>query len=152
MCSADLGDKISKFREVSRKGERWLLEHLNPDGSIGPVQGGLYYYRAPWALALTGHLGASSRNLNWIQENMMTPDGAMEGVSPQGPFETRHGSYPLACMLIGASLLQRFDILRIGLPHLETWQDPESGGFLDNRIDPPGACEQELFPTAQATI
>jgi hypothetical protein len=149
ISDTELGEKIKKFREVSRKGERWLINHMNPDGSIGPAEKDLFYYRAPWAFALTGHLATSSRNLDWIQKNMMTPEGAMEGVSPQGAFEKRYGSYPLACVLIGAALRQRFDILRVGLPHLETWQDPESGGFIDNRVDPHNTCEQELFPTAQ---
>jgi hypothetical protein len=80
---------------------------------------------------------------------MFSPDGAFEGVSPRGVFEERFGSYPLACLLVGATLLRRFDIVCRGAQHLLTWQDPESGGFYNTRQNTTPTGEQELFPTAQ---
>jgi hypothetical protein len=80
---------------------------------------------------------------------MLSSEGAFEGVSPQRIFDSRYGSYPLACLIVGAHLLRRFDIVYPGTQHLLTWQDPESGGFYNNRQDMTATGEQELFPTCQ---
>ena len=149
MSGRDLEEKLETYGRACRQGTDWLLDQVNPDGSIGPVQDRLYYYRVPWTLALMGELGPASRVLDWIQRHMLSPQGAFEGLSPQGVFERRYGSYPLACLLVGATLLQRLDLVYPGARHLLTWQDPESGGLYDNRQDPPASSEQELFPAAQ---
>ena len=141
--------KLESYREACRKGTDFLLRSMNRDGSIGPVQEGLYYYRVPWAYALMGEISAASRVMDWIRTNMFTPQGAFEGTTPQGVFEQRYGSYPLACLLVGATMLQRFDITYPGTQRLLTWQDPQSGGFYNRRGEAPDGSEQELFPAAQ---
>ena len=141
--------RLTTYRQANRKATDWLLGFTNPDGSIGPVHDHLYYYRVPWAFALMGELTAAGRVLDWIHQHMFSSQGAFEGVSPQGGFQTRYGSYPLACLLVGATLLQRFDLIYPGTRHLLTWQDPESGGFYNNRQDTTATSEQELFPAAQ---
>jgi hypothetical protein len=122
---------------------------MNADGSIGPVQERLYYYRVPWTLAMMGEVQAASRVLDWISQKMFTDEGGVEGVSPQGVFDERYGSYPLACLLVGATLLRRFDIVYPGTRHLLTWQDPHTGGMYNNRANMTAAGEQELFPACQ---
>jgi hypothetical protein len=138
------------YRHCCRRGTDWLLEQLNADGSIGPVADDLYYYRVPWTFALVGEIEAASRNLEWINRNMLTAKGAFEGLTPQGSFADRYGCYPLSCLLTGAALLQRFDIVRRCTARLLTWQDAESGGFFHRYADRTPAGEQEIFPTAQA--
>ncbi len=130
MSTYDIEDKLAAYRQAARLGTDWLLEFMNPDGSLGPVQERLFYYRVPWALALMGEITAASRVLDWISREMFTPEGAFEGVSPQGIFDERYGSYPLACLLVGATLLRRFDIVYPGTQHLLTWQDPGIRGIL----------------------
>jgi hypothetical protein len=144
-----LESKLAAYRQTCRKGTDWLLGFINPDGSIGPARNRLYYYRVPWTFAMMGEVTAASRTLDWIGREMFSPEGAFEGVSPQGVFEQRYGSYPLACLIVGATLLERFDISLRGARHLLTWQDPESGGFYNNRRDEPRVSEQEVFPAAQ---
>jgi hypothetical protein len=122
---------------------------MNPDGSIGPAEERLCFYRIPWAFAVMGEITAASRVLDWIHRHMFSSEGAFEGVSPQGIFDERYGSYPLACLIVGATLLRRFDIVYCGTRHLLTWQDPESGGFYNNRKDTTATSEQELFPACQ---
>ncbi|MBC8457218.1 MAG: hypothetical protein H8D67_04385 [Deltaproteobacteria bacterium] len=150
--------QLATYRKVCRKGTDWLLNFMNqdgfdtqvrpvsvginsaipsigatqPKGSIGPVQERLCYYRVPCTFALMGEIAAASQLLDWIHRHMLSPEGAFEGSSPQGVFESRHGSYPLACLIIGAALLQRFDIVYPGTRHLLTWQDRKSGGFYNN--------------------
>jgi hypothetical protein len=80
---------------------------------------------------------------------MFTSEGAIAGLSPLGVFESRYGSYPLACLIVSATLLQRFDIVYPGTRRLLTWQDANSGGFYNDRQNRTDAGEQELFPTCQ---
>ena len=145
-----LESQLETYRAACRQGTQWLLKLMNDDGSIGPVQDRLYYYRVPWALALMGETTAANRVLDWISRHMFSPEGAFVGVSPQGVFDNRYGSYPLACLIVGATLLDRLDIVYPGIGHLLTWQDPETGGFYSSRQDMAATGEQELFPTCQA--
>lgn len=142
--------KLDAYRQACRRGTDWLLNLMNQDGSIGPAEEGLFYYRVPWAFALVGEIAAAGRKLDWIDQRMLSPEGAFEGVSPRGAFESRYGSYPLACLIVGATLQQRLDIVYRGVPRLLSWQDPESGGFYNNRREMTPTGEQDLFPTAQA--
>ena len=140
---------LSNYLIACRRGIEWLLKLVNEDGSIGPARDRLYYYRVPWALALMGEITAASRVTDWIHSNMFSTNGAFEGVAPQGVFGHRYGSYPLACLIVGATLLQRFDIVCRGTRHLLTWQDASSGGFYNSRKNMTSSGEQELFPTCQ---
>lgn len=150
MKTDDLEPKLELYRRACRQGTDWLLDFLNSDGSIGPVAERLFYYRVPWTFVLAGELTASGRLLDWIHGHMFSPEGAFEGVSPQGVFEHRYGAYPLACLLVGATFLQRLDLVYQGTGALLGWQDPISGGFYNNRDRRTDDGEQELFPTCQA--
>lgn len=140
---------LASYQRACRKGTDWLLKCIDEDGAVGPTEQGLHYYRVPWALVLMGEVSVASRTLDWIRHNMFSTEGEFEGVSPRGVFESRYGSYPLACLLVGASMLRRFDVVYPGTRRLLTWQDPSSGGFFSNRADMSPSGEQELFPTCQ---
>ena len=144
-----LEKRVDRFRDAAHRGTDWLLQFANADGSVGPVQERLFYYRLPWALALVGEIGKACRLLDWIHDHMISATGEFEGVSPQGIFAERYGSYPLACLLMGASMLQRYDLVYPCLPALARWQDPETGGFRNGRFQRPTDARQEIFPTAQ---
>ena len=101
---------LERYRQTCRRGTDWLLNLINQDGSIGPVEERLYYYRVPWTFVLMGEISEASRVLDWISNHMFTEGGAFEGVSPQGIFFERYGSYPLACLIVGATMLQRFGV------------------------------------------
>lgn len=149
MTHPEIESKLTAYHAAYRKGTDWLLAHANPDGSVGPATERLYYYRVPWTLALVGELAAASRKLDWIQRHMFTPEGAFQGLSPLGVFEHRYGSYPIACLLVGAVLLRRHNLIYPGTQDLLTWQDPETGGFFNDPQDKSADGEQELFPTCQ---
>ena len=142
-------DSLAPVRRACRRGTDWLLAHARPDGAIGPVEQRLFYYRLPWTLTSMGETAAAAALLDWIRRHMTTPEGAFAGLSPQGLFAQRYGSYPLACLLSGAALLHRWDIVYPGLDHLLTWQDPESGGFYETRQERGPRAEQVLFPASQ---
>jgi hypothetical protein len=149
MPGYDIEQKLASYCQACRRGTDWLLDRMNADGSLGPVQERLYYYRVPWTLAMMGEIAAASRKLDWIKQHMFSPEGAFEGRSPQGVFETIYGSYPLACLIVGATLLRRFDIVYPGLDRLLDWQDPESGGFYNDWNERTATGEQVLFPACQ---
>ena len=146
---SDLATKLKQYCRAQRNGVDYLLQQLNSDGSVGPAEKSIFYYRVPWALSLMGEISAASRVLDWISKHMFTTEGAFAGVSPQGIFGERYGSYPLACLIVGASKLQRFDIVYRGTEQLLTWQDPTTGGFFNTRADMSTSGEQELFPVCQ---
>ena len=150
MKNDGIESKLAEYQRAYRKGTDWLLRQANPDGSIGPVAERLYYYRVPWALALVGEIAAANRKLDWIKNNMFTAEGAFEGTTPRAAFDFLYGSYPIACLLVGASMLQRLDIVYPGARRLLSWQDPVSGGFFNNRADMTATGEQVLFPACQA--
>ena len=141
--------RIDRYREACRRGTGWILARQNSDGSIGPVDDRLCYYRAPWALMLVGESTAAAACLDWIIRRMISDEGEFAGVTPRGIFDERYGSYPLACLLAGAQLLGRTDLVRRCLPRLLSWQDPDTGGFFNSRPGMTARGEQELFPACQ---
>ena len=145
---------IGKYMEARRRGVAWLLAHMNEDGSIGPVKDaeGCYYYRVPWALAVAGETAAAMQVLDWIRRHMFTSEGSFQGEYPLSLFNERYCSYPLAILMVGAQILQQFDITCRGLEFLRTLQDPDLGGFYARFDQRDATGEQELFPTAQAGI
>ena len=140
---------LEPFRTACHRGTQWLLALCNSDGSIGPIGQRLAYYRVPWALQLVGETAAAAGCLDWIDRHMIDADGEFRGVTPRALFDQRYGSYPLACLVTGAQLAGRSDLVRRCTPRLLSWQDAVGGGFYGRRcdIDPQG--EQELFPTCQ---
>lgn len=150
--TTDFSDKLAAYERSCRLGTDWLLGQMNDDGSIGPAEEPLFYYRVPWTFALMGEVSAAAHHLDWIKRHMFTKDGAFEGVSPLGFFADRYGSYPLAILLIGAALMQRFDVVYPGTRRLLSWQDTETGGFYANARDRSADAEQELAPTCQGGL
>ena len=88
--------KTVVYRQACSLGTEWLMDRLNPDGSIGPEGCRLCFYRVPWTFALMGKLSAANRLLDWIGRHMFSSAGAFEGVSDRGVFASRFGSYPIA--------------------------------------------------------
>jgi hypothetical protein len=152
MIAYDVEQKLASYRQMARRGTDWLLALTAQDGAIGPVGSqGIYYYRVAWAFALMGELTAATRNMDWIRRHMFTAEGAFEGeATPQGEFSERYGSYPLACMLVGAPLTQHLELVYPGVKRLLQWQDPQTGGIYHKWDERTDAGEQEIFPTAQA--
>ena len=107
------------------------------------------YYRLAWTFALTGQIADAHRHLSWLANHDLLAGGVLD-VREADPHFPNCTSYPLSCIIMSASLLQRYDILRATVPELLTWQDETSGGFVNNK-DPlqPGFGDQVLFPTAQ---
>jgi hypothetical protein len=125
--------KIESFVEARRKGAAFLLRHQNGDGSLGPVDQGIFYYRVPWALAVCGESGAAMRVLEWIRRHMLTPEGEVSGAaSPNAGASRQANTYAETCLAFGAQLLRQYDVAQQAMRFAQRFQDPVTGGvYLD---------------------
>lgn len=138
-----LEQKLEQYREAQRKGVEYILKYANPDGSIGPAKKAFLYYRTPWALASAGEIEAATKLCNWIREHQFGENGDFVGVTPR-PF-VDHYLYMNALLVIGAHMLQQFDLSRKGIQYILSWPDPLSGGFY-NFGTPSGHSDKEDIP------
>jgi hypothetical protein len=143
--------RIDTYLAAREKALAYLLAHANEDGSIGPVEHGIYYYRAPWALALGGKTADAQRLMGWIRRQMVTAEGDFRGApSPFDEAGSTAFTYELSCLIYGAHLLRHFDLAQRSVDYLLRWQDPHTGGFSMNRHRTGPSGRQALYPTAQA--
>ncbi len=143
---------LEKILEARRKGLNWLLKMRNPDGSIGPYERGLFYYRVPWAFAVTGRDREASMLLQWIRDNMFAENGDFTGKYSRGEWTTYYYTYPNANIIYGAQILRQFDISYKGMRFLLTLQDKESGGFYDEMSKEGPRGEEDIWCTSQAGL
>ena len=122
--TAELADRLAAYREARDRGVRWLLRHMNRDGSIGDPATGFSYYRAPWTFTVVGETEAALAICGWIRRNLVTPDGRIDG--PYRVFD-EWSTYRDATLVVGAQLALQHD-LSFGLwPGLLALRDPRSG-------------------------
>jgi hypothetical protein len=137
--------KLRAYQATRRKGVDWLLGHLNPDGSLGNPEEGFHFYRAPWTFAATRATAAANAVCGWIKQNMLTPDGKIEG--PYRIFDDAY-AYRNSALIVGAQLAQQYDLSYRLMPDLLSWQDPRSGGFPDDRRPDGGKSDSLDIPYA----
>ena len=137
--------------EAQKKGVKWLLDQRNPDGSIGPVEKGLFYYRVPWAFAVTGRTKEASMNIEWIKNRIFTEKGDFEGRNPQGYGASAY-TYPNANFIYGAHIHRRFDISIPGINFLKKFQEPETGGFYNKYQETGPSGFLDIWTSSQAGL
>jgi hypothetical protein len=135
--------QIEAYRQSRQRGVDWLIEQLNPDGSIGPVEAGFNYYRLPWTFTITGETSHALRLCDWVRHNQIDADGDFTGVSPRG-LET--WAYENAVFLYGAQMARQFDLSYRGYRRLLASFDSASGGFR-HHPDGTGIAADENIPT-----
>ena len=136
-------DRLAQYRQALRKGTTYLLEHINADGSIGPVEREFFYYRAPSALAAGGENQAALRLCDWIRRHQFGEDGDFTGVTPRPWID--HYLYANALLVVGAHGLQQFDLSLQGMRYILSFADPISAGFY-NYGDSTGHSDKEDIP------
>jgi hypothetical protein len=145
-ASATKSEKLRLYRDARDKGTRWLLRHMNADGSLGDVREGFYFYRAPWTFAITGESEAAGAICGWVRKHMLTASGAIDGIYRPSGYAY---AYTTSAFVIGAHLASQYDLSYGVMPALLAYQDPRSGGFANDRnadgsqsddMDIPFAC------------
>ena len=141
-----LADRLAAYRAARERGTRWLLGHMNGDGSIGDPSTGFSYYRAPWTFSVVGETEAASAISGWIRRNLVTPDGRIDG-----PFRVfdEWAIYRDATLVVGAHAAMQYD-LSLGLwPGLLAIRDDASGIWPHDRL--PGAGEPRYSDVLDVT-
>ena len=138
-----LEGKLEEYRRAQRKGVDYILQHVNSDGSIGPVEKGFFYYRTPWALATSGEPEAGTRLCDWIRKHQFDPNGDFTGLSPRPLVD--HYLYTNALLVVGAQTLGQFDLSYRGIQYILSLRDPLSGGFY-NYGETGGHSDKEDVP------
>ena len=126
-------DRLTAYRATRQNATDWLLDQLNPDGSIGnATSGGYFFYRAPWTFSLVGESDAASSICGWIREHMLTPEGTIGG-----PYRTIYDAwaYRDSALIVGAHLAGQYDLSYGLMPELLRLQDPISGGFPNDHLE-----------------
>jgi hypothetical protein len=143
--SVDVQGVLGELDESARKAGRWLIGHMNADGSLGDPSEGFKFYRAPWAFTLLGEPDTGSAVCGWVRNNLLTADGDLS--SPARVVRTAW-AYADATFIVGAHMLQQYD-LSIGLmPALLRWQDPQSGAFGNDRLADGSMSDEMDIPFA----
>ncbi len=137
--------------EARRKGIQWVLGQRNPDGSIGPYEKGIFYYRVPWAFAVTGHISEACMLLEWIRSNMFSDEGDFAGRYSREECADYY-TYPNANLIYGAHMLRQFDLSYRGMRFLLAFQDRHSGGFLNRKEQTGPGGEEDIWCTSQAGL
>lgn len=140
-------ERLNAYLEARRRGTDWLLNQLNDDGSIGPVEKGFTYYRLPWAFTVAGETRHAVRLCDWVRQHQFSPEGDFVGVSPR---VVESYAYDSATFIFGAQMARQFDLAYRGYARLLKHVDHHSGGFR-HQIDGTGIPADENIPTvAQA--
>lgn len=124
-----MSSDLEAYRAARTRAIAFVLGHLHSDGSLGDLRGGFYFARAPWAFAVTGHTDAALATCEFIRRQMLTSDGRLDGPLRDGTAYAYRNSQ----LIVGAHLLQQFDLSLGLMPDLVSWQDPVSGGFANDR-------------------
>jgi hypothetical protein len=123
--------RLASYTAARRRGTDWLLERMNPDGSLGDAADGFDYYRAAWTFGLVGEVEAAHAVCGFIRKNLLSADGRIDG--PLRIIET-DWAYRDSALIIGAQQIGEYDLSYGIFDELLRWQDPVSGGFSNDRL------------------
>lgn len=129
----------------AQKGAQWLLDRLQPDGSI---VGGAHlnaYYKLPCALAAAGHPVEAEQVLDYVTARFLQPGGDLDGEGV--PWFDQFRIYPHAWLAYTAASRGRWELVRPLLAYLVRAHHPDSGAFAA-RAD----HTEEIMTTAMAGI
>lgn len=138
--SVDVHELLGDLDESALRAGRWLLGHMNADGSIGDPAEGFKFYRAPWALTLLGETDSASAVCGWVRAHLLTSE---RDLSAPARVTTSAWSYADATFIVGAQMLQQYDLSLGIMPSLLRWQDPVSGAFGNDRL-PDGSMSDDM--------
>jgi hypothetical protein len=146
---ASIETALGRLTAARSRGLDWLVEHVDARGKPAGADEINYWYRLPWALAMSGRLEEAGRVMSWIEHEALL-DGNLRAGSHQIPWTVEAATYPLAIIAIGAWHLERFGTANQLLDTLVSYyQDPDTGGAYVERPEHRQARRQDLLCTAQ---
>ena len=55
--------EVAALDQAKQRAVSWLLERVDPDGSLRPAEHSIHYYRVPWSLTVAGRTAEAARCL-----------------------------------------------------------------------------------------
>ncbi len=104
------------------------------------------YYKTPAALVLSGHLVEAERVLDYISENLLQPDGDLNGAGV--PWFGIYRTYAHSWICCAAMMRGRFELVRMLKGFLATYHDPASGAFFADAA----RSKQEIMTSSMAGL
>jgi len=138
-------DIVNLALNAANRGAEWLLQRLQPNGSL---EGGQYlnaYYKLPFALAATGHLAECERVFDHIADRFFTGEGDLDGEGI--PWFDQFRIYPHAWLAFTAGLRGRWEFARPLMGFLEEQHNATSGGFTTRQDG-----SEEIMTTCMAGL
>jgi hypothetical protein len=105
---------IENYLKAAQRGSEWLASKQQEDGSITTAE---VYYKAPYALSVTGRTLEANKLINWIKTDVLQDNG-----------DLNHNIYKNSWIVQGAHRLARFDVSLKGMDYILQAQAP-CGGF-----------------------
>ena len=138
-------DRMDAYLAARRRGMKWLLARVRPDGAVGDPRDGYKFYRALWTFGLTGEVEAAHRVAGWYRRNALTPDARIDG-----PFRIQRDgwAYRDSTLVVGAQQIGAYDLGIALIPELFKSQDPVSGAFANDRTEDGGYSDEMDIPYA----
>ena len=133
------GPPVEELDEACRRAVAWVRDHARPDGAIGDPADGFKTHRAPWALTLMGQTDTAQAYCGWARRQLLRA-GRLDG--PARLLDDGW-AYRDSTLVIGAHMLEQYDLSHGVMDHLSSWQDPVSGGFANDRL-PDGTGSDEM--------
>jgi len=138
---------------AARRGAEWVAGRQERDGSLRDAHSLAGYYKAPFALVVTGHNGAAERMLDHVARRFLRRDGDLDGAGVEW-FQS-YRIYPHAWLTIAAAMRGRFEIAYALLATLIEYHDEKTGGFFaTGESDGSGrrTGKQEMMSTSLAGL
>jgi len=136
---------VTHAGEAAAKGAHWLLQHLQADGSFRGSPNLSAYYKAPCALAWSGHRDEAHRTLSFVKLRFARPNGDLDGSGVAWLDQFR--IYPHAWLACAALELGDAEFSAALTGFLEQAWNSESGGFRGRQDG-----TEEIMTTAMAGI
>ena len=133
------GPTLAELDEACRRATAWVRAQAQPDGGVGDPADGFKTHRLPWAMALMGEVELAQAHCGWFREHLLR-DGRLDGPAR---LLNDGWAYRDSTLIIGAHMLEQYDLSLGVVDHLLSWQDPVSGGFANDRL-PDGTGSDEM--------
>ena len=117
---------MNTYRDAGEKVRAWLDAHFDAEGRciIDPDEA-RYYPKAPYLLNAAGLRSKGARAAKWVLEHFIDAEGNLTGA---GAAENR--VYGMGWLLLGAVVVERFDLVEALSNRLCSMQDQQSGGIV----------------------
>ena len=131
---------------------RWLRSLMDERGSIRGSDQASLYYKVPGSLAVNGAFDAALSCLDWFASRFLGDRGQL-AIPPEQEACRFTNTYDRGWLVWSAGICGRYDIAFPLAEDILSYQDAESGGFVDRAADlRAGACVQHAMTAGFAGL